>query len=148
MAVRARSRRLRSAAETTERRPPVRTLFAYGPLADARFVARLLERPVAARAAELLDFDCVEPDGPGVPVVFGAAGARVSGQLYRGLSEGDLERIDAWGGVGEQLYFREVAVVVAPGGHPGEGEPAWVYLPTGRTLKRAARPARPQGGRR
>jgi hypothetical protein len=148
MAVRARSRRLRSAAEATARRPPVRTLFAYGPLADARFVARLLERPVAAWAAELLDFESFEPDGPGVPLIFGSAGARVAGQLYRGLSEADLERIDAWGGVGEDLFFRDVALVVAPGGHVGEGEPAWVYLPTGRTLKRATRPARPPGGER
>src|SRR5512143_1980311 len=135
MAVRARSRRRRNAAENADERPPVRALFAYGALTDARFVARLLERPVAARAAELLDFECLVPEGAGAPVVFAAAGARVAGQLYRGLSTADLERIDAWSGVGEELYFRDLARAVAPGGEAGDGEPAWVYLPTGRTVK-------------
>jgi len=148
MAVRARSRRRRNAAETTDERPPVRALFAYGSLTDARFVARLLERPVAARAAELLDFECLEPAGVGAPVVFAAEGARVAGQLYRGLSAADLERIDAYSGVGEELYFRDVGRVVAPGGEPDAGEPAWVYLPTGRTVRRAARPQRPPGAAR
>jgi gamma-glutamylcyclotransferase (GGCT)/AIG2-like uncharacterized protein YtfP len=143
MPVRARSRRRRAAADAAaDERPPVRALFAYGTLTDERFVARLLERPVAARVAELLDFEHLEPAGFGYPVVFAAEGARVAGKVYRGLSEDDLERIDAYEGVGEALYFRELARVVEPGGEPADGEPAWVYLPTARTVRQFSRPGR------
>jgi len=145
MPARARSRRRRAAADAADERPPVRALFAYGTLTDERFVARLLERPVAAREAELLDFEQLEPAGFGYPVVFAAEGARVAGKVYRGLSPDDLERIDAYEGVGEELYFRELARVVEPGGAPGEAEEAWVYLPTGRTVRRVTRPGRAGG---
>jgi gamma-glutamylcyclotransferase (GGCT)/AIG2-like uncharacterized protein YtfP len=123
----------------------VRALFAYGTLTDARFLARLLERPVAARDAELLDFERLEPEGFGYPVLFAAAGARVAGKVYHGLSTEDLERIDAYAGVGEALYFRDLARLVAPGGAPGDGEEAWVYLPSGRTVRRFARAGRAPG---
>jgi len=142
MPVRARSRRRRAAADAPAERPPVHVLFAYGTLTDPRFVARLLERPVAARDAELLDFEWLEPEGFGYPAVFARAGSRVAGRLYRGLSESDFERIDSYQGVSEDLYFRDLARVVAPGAEPGAGEDAWVYLPTGRTVRQFSRPHR------
>lgn len=113
------------------------SLFAYGTLADARFVARLLERPVASEPAELLDFLRVEPVGFAYPVVLESPGERTGGVLYRHLSEEDFRRLDGYEGVGEGLYFRERARVARPGA--GAPEPAWVYLPTARTVARFAR---------
>jgi gamma-glutamylcyclotransferase (GGCT)/AIG2-like uncharacterized protein YtfP len=113
------------------------SLFAYGTLADARFVARLLERPVASEPAELLDFLRVEPVGFAYPVVLESPGERTAGVLYRHLGEEDFRRLDGYEGVGEGLYFRERARVARPGA--AAPEPAWVYLPTERTVARFAR---------
>jgi gamma-glutamylcyclotransferase (GGCT)/AIG2-like uncharacterized protein YtfP len=114
-------------------------LFAYGTLADAGFVARLLERPVAAEPAELLEFSRVEPEGFAYPVVFAEPGGRTPGLLYRSLRPEDWERLDAYEGVGEKLYFRDLAETVPPGGAPGTGEETWVYLPTDRTVRQFVR---------
>lgn len=113
------------------------SLFAYGTLADPRFVARLLERPIGAEPAELLDFLRVEPVGFAYPVVLEAAGERTAGVLYRHLTEEDFRRLDGYEGVGEELYFRERARVVRTGARTPE--PAWVYLPTAKTVARFAR---------
>jgi len=113
-----------------------RPLFAYGTLADPGFVAQLLGRPVAATAAELLGFAKVELTGFAYPILLGAPGDRAPGFLYRALRAEDWQRLDAYEGVGEDLYFRDLAEAVPPEGAPGEGEEAWVYLPTGRTLTR------------
>lgn len=113
-----------------------RPLFAYGTLADPGFVAQLLGRPVAATPAELLGFARVELAGFAYPILLGAAGERAPGFLYRALRAEDWRRLDAYEGVGEDLYFRDLAEAVPPEGAPGEGEEAWVYLPTGRTLTR------------
>ncbi len=114
-------------------------LFAYGTLADTGFVAQLLERPVAAEPAELLDFSRVEAEGLDYPVVFAEPGGRAAGLLYRSLRPQDWERLDAYEGVGEKLYFRDLAEAVAPGGTAGSGEEAWVYLPTDRTIRHLTR---------
>jgi len=113
------------------------SLFAYGTLADPRFVARLLERPIGAEPAELLDFLRVEPVGFAYPVVLEAAGERTAGVLYRHLTEEDFRRLDGYEGVGEELYFRERARVARAGAR--SPEPAWVYLPTAKTVARFAR---------
>jgi len=115
------------------------SLFAYGTLADARFVARLLERPVASEPAELLDFLRVEPVGFAYPVVLESPGERTEGVLYRHLSEEDFRRLDGYEGVGEGLYFRERARAVAPGAAADQAQPVWVYLPTERTVARFSR---------
>jgi gamma-glutamylcyclotransferase (GGCT)/AIG2-like uncharacterized protein YtfP len=125
-------------------RPPEATasdrpLFAYGTLAEAAFVARLLERPVAAEPAELVDFVKLEPVGFAYPVVLAAAGERTAGVLYRRLTEEDWRRLDAYEGVGEGLYFRDLARATAPGAPPESAAPAWVYLPTERTVRRITR---------
>jgi len=120
--------------------PPTSTsLFAYGSLADERRVAGLLERPVGGSAAELLDFERIETQGFPFPVVLAADGERVGGKLYRHLSEEEFARLDAYEGVGEQLYFRDLALVVRPGADAESAEEAWVYLPTGRTMSRLGR---------
>lgn len=136
----ARARRIRGLPAPREREatPPAESsLFAYGTLTDARFVARLLERPVAAEPAELLDFLRVEPVGFAYPVVLESPGERTAGVLYRHLTEEDLRRLDGYEGVAEGLYFRERARVARPGA--AAPEPAWVYLPTGKTVARFAR---------
>jgi gamma-glutamylcyclotransferase (GGCT)/AIG2-like uncharacterized protein YtfP len=116
------------------RQPP---LFAYGTLTDEAFVAGLLERPVgSSEAARLLDFELLELEGFGYPTVFAAEGEEVTGKLYRGLTEEDFRRLDAYEGVGEGLYRRAPARVAAGDGEPEE---AFVYLVTERTLRRFLR---------
>jgi gamma-glutamylcyclotransferase (GGCT)/AIG2-like uncharacterized protein YtfP len=119
--------------------PTSRSLFAYGTLADDRTVAGLLERPVAGSAAELLDFERVEPAGFPYPLVVEATGERVAGRLFRHLGSDDFDRLDAYEGVAEELYFRDLALVVRPAGAAASAEEAWVYLPTGRTMSRIGR---------
>ena len=120
--------------------PPTSTsLFGYGTLADERRMAGLLERPVAGAEAELLDFERVEARGYPFPVVLAADGERVPGKLYRHLTEQDFARLDAYEGLGEQLYFRDLARVVRAGAAAESAEEAWVYLPTERTMSRFTR---------
>lgn len=108
-------------------------LFAYGTLTDEALVAGLLERPVRAEPARLLDFELVELEGFGYPAVFAAEGEEVEGRLYRGLTAEDLRRLDAYEGVEEGLYRRTTARVAA--GERGPQE-AFVYLVTEKTLER------------
>jgi len=119
--------------------PTSRSLIAFGTLTDERFLARLLERAVASEAAELLDFRLLTPAGFEFAVLLAEPGARAEGRLYRVLSNDDFRRLDAYQGVHEELYFRDLAQVVAPGGEASGAEPAWVYLPTGRTVTRITR---------
>ncbi len=111
-------------------------LFAYGTLTDAAFVAGLLEHPVRGETARLLDFELLELEGFGYPTVFSAEGEAVPGVLYRGLTQEDLRRLDAYEGVAEGLYRRATARVTAGDGEP---EDALVYLVTERTLRRFLR---------
>jgi gamma-glutamylcyclotransferase (GGCT)/AIG2-like uncharacterized protein YtfP len=108
-------------------------LFAYGTLTDEALVAGLLGRPVRAEAARLVDFELLELEGFGYPTVFAAEGEEVEGKLYRGLTDEDLRRLDAYEGVGEGLYRRTTARVAAGDLEPRE---AFVYLVTERTLER------------
>ncbi len=135
-----RAARARTARDSSIVPPMVRSLFAVGRLADESFVARLLERPVAASAAELLDFEALVPEGFGDAVIFAAEGARVPGKLYRHLSDQDLERLDAYQGLEEELYFRDLGRVVRPEGDGLDAEEAWVYLPSERIVARFGGP--------
>jgi hypothetical protein len=139
MPSRARGLRPRLASDSAIVPPSTRSLFACGTLLDERFVARLLERPVAGEPAELLDFRLLTPEGFAFAVLLAEPGARAGGRLYRVLSDEDLARLDAYEGVGERLYFRDLARVVHPGGEATQSEEAWVYLPTERTVARFAR---------
>ena len=134
-----RALRPRPASDSAIVPPSTRSLFAYDMLLDERFVARLLERPVAGEPAELLDFRLLTPEGFAFAVLLAEPGARARGLLYRVLSDEDFARIDAYVGIGEELYFRDLARVVSPGGDAERSEEAWVYLPTGRTVARFAR---------
>ena len=139
MPSRVRALRPRLATDSAIEPPTSRSLFAYGNLTDERFVARLLERPVAGEPAELLDFQLLRPAGFDFAVVLAAPGERAGGKLYRGFSDEDFARLDAYEGVHEELYFRDLAQVVHAGGAAAEAEDAWVYLPSGRTVSRITR---------
>ena len=91
--------------------PKSRSLFSCDRLIDAHVVARLLERPVAADPAELLDFEALEPAGSGLILLFASDGARAAGALYRKLSDEDFARLDAFQGALEGLTFRELGRV-------------------------------------
>lgn len=112
---------------------PAGALFVYGTLLDEGLVGGLLGRPVAAEPARLRDFELLTLEGFPYPTAFYAPGESVPGRLYRGLSAADLERLDAYEGVGEQLYQRIEADATREG---GEREAAFVYVPTERTLRR------------
>jgi len=141
MPIRSRAARVRPRpASDVGIEPPTSTsLFAYGTLADERKVAALLERPIAGSSAELLDFERADPAGFPYPLVVETEGSRVAGLLYRHLSDEDFSRLDAYEGVAEDLYRRELALVVRPGGARDSADEAWVYLPTERTLARRRR---------
>jgi hypothetical protein len=112
-------------------------LFTYGTLLDPGFTSRLLERPVGAHEARLLDFELLQLVGFPHATVFEAPGEVVEGRLYRHLVAGDYDRLDAYEGVLEGLYQRVEGRVVA--GRPGSKsppEPAFVYLVTEKTLRR------------
>ncbi len=111
-------------------------LFVYGTLSDGTFVGHLLEHPVAAEPAELVDFERLELLGFDYPVVVEAAGEAVEGQLYRRLSVEDYRRLDAYEGVAEGLYRRIAARVVTGEGAGAKTEGACVYVPAERTLQR------------
>jgi gamma-glutamylcyclotransferase (GGCT)/AIG2-like uncharacterized protein YtfP len=141
MGIRARAARAqpRPGSDSAIVPPSSTSLFAYGALADERRVAGLLARPVAGVAAELLDFERVEPRGSPFPVVLAADGERVAGKLYRHVSDEEFARLDAYEGVGEEIHVRDLARVVRPGASRDSAEEAWVYLPTGRTASGSAR---------
>ncbi len=113
-------------------------LFAYGTVLEPTFLGHLLERPVEAEPASLVDFQLVElPDLPS-PVICEAPGKQVAGRLFRHLSAEDYERVDAYQGVAEGLYERVEADVGSDetGSASGSTERAFVYLATDRTWKR------------
>lgn len=113
-------------------------LFVYGTLTDRAFVGHLLEHPVAAEPAQLVDFERRSLLGFDYPVVVEAPGERVEGLLYRKLSVEDYRRLDAYEGVAEGLYRRLVARVVTGAGAATEG--TFVYVPADRTLTRYGPP--------
>lgn len=112
---------------------PPRPLFAYGTLLDPGFVERLLERPVEAVDAELLDFEIVRIEGAPYPTLFAAEGETVPGRLYRGLTAADYARLDAYEGVGEGLYARVDGRARIAAGAAVE---VHVYIATERGLRR------------
>ena len=116
---------------------PVLPLFVYGSLEDDRFVALLLERDLSVEVARLQDHRIMDVEGVGVPIVLHAEGESVLGRLYRGLGNEDLRRLDAYQGVGEQLFRRIGLTVVAAGRQ--EQESAWVYIPTDRSVAALSR---------
>jgi len=135
----ARAPRPRPASDSSIEPPTSTSLFTYGSLADERQVASLLSRPAAASRAELLDYERVDSGAFPYPLIVAAPGARVEGKLYRHLTEEEFARLDAYEGVADDLYRRELASVVRPGGDAAGADEAWVYVPSPRTLARRAR---------
>jgi len=111
-------------------------LFVYGTLRDETFAGNLLERPVRLDPARLLDFEILTLEGFPYPIVFAASHEVVEGGVIRGLTVDDYRRLDAYEGVGEGLYARVEASVVAGPEDGAEPEPAFVYVVTERTLRR------------
>lgn len=104
---------------------------------NTEFAARLLEKPVQAEAARLLDFELLRLEGLAYPTVFDAPGEVVEGKLYRRLTGEDYVRLDAYEGVHEGLYVRiEARAVAGEGGSRGAPEPVFVYFVTEKTLRR------------
>ncbi len=109
-------------------------LFTYPTLLDESFTANLLQHELRSEPAELLGYRLIRLAGFEWPVLVAHRGATVSGRLYRDLGLQDYRRLDAYEGVGEDLYYRAEVVVQAAGNR----EPAAVYLPTHRTMQRYA----------
>lgn len=113
-------------------------LFAYGSLADGELVVRLLEREVPRGPATFQGHKIVPLPGLDYPSLVPAGDDEAArGVLFRGLTEDDFRRLDAYQGVGEGLYQRVRVEVTADG--TDEPEPAWVYVATARTLRRFGR---------
>lgn len=107
-------------------------VFGFGVQLDEDFVARLLERRVTAEPATLAGYEARRLERLEWAVLVPQPDGAVEGRLYRGLTATDLDRLDAFQGVGEGLYRRVSVEVTAGHGR----EPAAAYLPTGRTLAR------------
>jgi Gamma-glutamyl cyclotransferase, AIG2-like len=123
------------AAPDSERERLLPVFLAAG-LIDTAFVEKLLEHVVATAAARLPGYRRVALAGVAWSVLVPAPGNTVEGMVLLALSHEDLRRLDAYGGVGEALYRRSAALVEIEG--RSAAEPAFIYLPTERTLRRLA----------
>lgn len=101
---------------------------------DAGLVESLLEHAVATAAASLPDYRRAALPGVAWSVLVPAPGDAVEGIVLLGLGHEDLRRLDAYRGVGEGLYRRTAAPVEIEG--RGAAQPAFIFLPTERTLRR------------
>lgn len=124
--------------ESTAIAPAVLPLFVYGTLLDPEFVSHLLERQVVAEPARLVGFELLQLPGLPYPVVCEAPEEELPGRVYRHLLTADFERLDAYEGVAERLYRRIIADILTgeADGRPAVRERAFVYVPTGETLRR------------
>ena len=115
--------------------PPVRPLplFVYGTLQNEEFVRQMLEHDVSLQSGTLHDYRKVMLPGFDYPFVVPHEGGRVPGQLLTPLGPLDYERLDAYEGVGEDLYQRVEATAEKPSGDTVE---VYVYTATGKTLER------------
>lgn len=114
---------------------PVRPLplFAYGTLQNEEFVRQLLEHDVELHPATLRDFRRLEFPDFEYPFVVPHEAGRVPGQMLQPLEVEDYERLDAYEGVGEDLYRRVEAAAELP---TGEVIEVYVYTATDKTLGR------------
>ncbi|MEM6705627.1 MAG: gamma-glutamylcyclotransferase family protein [Acidobacteriota bacterium] len=114
---------------------PVRPLplFAYGTLQNEEFVQQLLEHSVELQPVTLRDFRRLEFPDFDYPFVVPYEGGRVPGQMLLPLKVQDYERLDAYEGVGEELYQRVEATVERASGETVE---VYVYTATDKTLDR------------
>jgi hypothetical protein len=111
-------------------------VFAFGAQLEEEFVAQLLEHSVNSRPARLTGYRAARLANVDWSVLIAEEGATVDGRIICGLLADDLERIDAYEGVGEGLYRRtEVTVTAGEAGAEGPRQ-AFIYLPTQRTLSR------------
>jgi hypothetical protein len=102
-------------------------------LIETAVVEQLLEHVVATAAARLPGFRRVALAGVAWSVLVPAPGDAVEGSVLLDLGHEDLRRLDAYGGVGEFLYRRSAVLVEIEG--RAAAEPAFIYLPTERTLR-------------
>lgn len=109
-------------------------VFMAAGLMDRTLVSNLLEREIKPVAARLQDHRRVELADIDWAVLVPAEGESVDGEVFVGLVEEDLKRLDAYRGVGEGLYCRAFGVARI------ERQDAllrvFIYLPTERTLRR------------
>ena len=120
---------------------PALPLFTTAEQLSQEFIEHLIGRPICRDRALLVDHREFVFTGEGWTVLVPAPGEQVSGSLYRNLVAEDYRRIDSYQGVLEGLYQRMLAAVRPE--PSGTIEPAFVYLPTERTLGRySAEPRR------
>ncbi len=120
--------------ETDEPDDRVLPVFVVPGSIDRGRVSQLLERAVPSAAARLHGYRRVELAAIGWPVLVVAPGDTVEGAVLLALDRDALRRLDAYRGVGEGLYRRVAAPVTIAG--RAAVEPAFIYLPTERTLLR------------
>lgn len=102
-------------------------LFVYGTLLDDAKVLEILGRLPRFRPAVLRGYRRGAHAGGAWLVAEPDPTARIEGKVLEGLSEGELDRIDAYEGVPERLYAREPVSVDVE----GEGVEAFVYVKVG-----------------
>ena len=88
-------------------------LFAYGTLMWPEVLEAVMGRRLASTPATLAGFKRLRVRGASYPVVVPSAGGRVEGVLYRGLSHGELRRLDAFEGGEYDRVERTVDGVLA-----------------------------------
>jgi gamma-glutamylcyclotransferase (GGCT)/AIG2-like uncharacterized protein YtfP len=99
-------------------------IFAYGELLKDDVLTEVLGRIPPRRPAHLPHHRRVLDRDLGFYVVLPDAEGAVEGQVLGGLTPSDLERLDAFEGVGEGLYVRGVRDVLVE----GHSVAAHVYL--------------------
>lgn len=113
---------------------PHHSVFVAAGLIDQTLVKNLLEREVTSAAARILGYRRVETAESGWAVLQRSEGDSVEGYVLLGLDAEDLNRLDAYRGVRENLYRRVTAAARIEGRL--EHTTVGVYLPTERTLRR------------
>ena len=107
-------------------------LFAWGRLQDPRFVGHLLGHPVDTAQATLHDVAAVDLDDSGEPLLVASPGAMVEGLLLESLLPADYDALDAYSGVEEGLYHRQIGQITRDEGD--ERREAYVYLASDKAL--------------
>jgi hypothetical protein len=125
-----------AAVETDEPDDRLLPVFVVPGSIERGRLVQLLERAVPSADATLHGYCTAELAGMKWSVLVASPGATVEGSVLLALDRDALRRLDAYRGVGEGLYRRIPAAVTIAG--RASAEPAFIYVPTARTLRRLA----------
>ena len=109
-------------------------LFSFGDLLVGELLEKLLQHRVSTEPARLIGYRIEQLAGLAWPVLVVSANDSVEGRIYRDLDAEDYRRIDAYAGVGEQLYHRIQATASVCDDR--QAEPVYAYIPTTITTRR------------